>query len=117
MATQRIQGHPVLIIGAGRGGHALLEMFIEDNLVQVIAITDTNPKAAGLVLAKKQGIPVFTDTAEAIRACKDYPECIVYNLSHDETVAGEVSRVFGDKRVASGPEVKLFWQMSFLQNS
>lgn len=111
MATQRIQGHPVLIIGAGRGGHALLEMFIEDNLVQVIAITDTNPKAAGLVLAKKQGIPVFTDTAEAIRACKDYPECIVYNLSHDETVAGEVSRVFGDKRVASGPEVKLFWQM------
>ena len=111
MATQRIQGHPVLIIGAGRGGHALLEMFIEDNLVQVIAITDTNPDAAGLVLAKKLGIPAYTNTAEAIHACKDYPECIVYNLSHDETVAGEVSRVFGDKRVASGPEVKLFWQM------
>lgn len=111
MATQRIQGHPVLIIGAGRGGHALLEMFMEDKLVQVIAITDTNPDAAGLVLARKYGIPAYTDTAKAIQACKDYPECIVYNLSHDESVADEASRVFGDKRVASGPEVKLFWQM------
>jgi diguanylate cyclase (GGDEF)-like protein/PAS domain S-box-containing protein len=111
MATQRVQGHPVLIIGAGRGGHALLEMFIEDKLVQVIAITDTNPDAPGLVLAREYGIPAYTDTAEAIQACKDYPECIVYNLSHDESVADEVSRVFGDKRVASGPEVKLFWQM------
>lgn len=86
-------------------------MFIEDKLVQVIAITDTNPDAAGLVLARKYGIPAYTDTAEAIQACKDYPECIVYNLSHDESVADEVSRVFGDKRVASGPEVKLFCQM------
>ena len=111
MATQRIQGHPVLIIGAGRGGHALLEMFLEDNLVQVIAIADTNTEAPGIVLAKKYGIPSYADAAEAIRACKDYPDCIIYNLSHDDSVTGAVGKVFGDKRVASGPEVKLFWQM------
>lgn len=111
MATQRTQGHPVLIIGAGRGGNALLEMFLEDNLVQVIAIADTNADAPGILLAKDHGIPAYADAAEAIRACKDYPDCIVYNLSHDDTIAGQVSQVFGDKRVASGPEVKLFWQM------
>src|SRR5208282_1654713 len=38
-------------------------------------------------------------------------ECIVYNLSHDEAIPAEVAKVFGDKRVASGPEVNLFWQM------
>lgn len=111
MAPQRIKGHPVLIIGAGRGGHALLEMFLEDKFAQVVAIADTNPDAPGLLLAKSCKIPTYTDAAKAIRACKGYPDCIVYNLSHDDAIAGQVSQIFGDKRVASGPEVKLFWQM------
>ncbi len=111
MAIQRPLGHPVLIIGAGRGGHALLEMFLEDNLVQVIAIADTNADAPGIQLAKDNGIPTYADAAEAIRSCREYPDCIIYNLSHDDSIAGQVSLVFGNKRVASGPEVKLFWQM------
>ena len=111
MAAHSIQGYPVLIIGAGRGGHALLEMFLEDNLVQVIAIADTNPDAAGLQLAKQHDIPTYTDPIAALQACRKYPDCIVYNLSHDDTMALEVAKVFGDKRVTSGPEVKLFWQM------
>jgi diguanylate cyclase (GGDEF)-like protein/PAS domain S-box-containing protein len=35
----------------------------------------------------------------------------VYNLSHDDTIADEARKVFGDKRVSGGPEVMLFWQM------
>lgn len=111
MATQKIHGYPVLIIGAGRGGSALLEMFMEDSLVKVVAMADTNPGAPGLQLAKKHGIPTYDDAVEALQACKDYPDCIVYNLSHDDSIAGEATRIFGDKRVASGLEVKLFWQM------
>jgi diguanylate cyclase (GGDEF)-like protein/PAS domain S-box-containing protein len=111
MPSQRTQGYPVLIIGAGRGGAALLEMFLEDSLVKVIAIADTDADAPGLQLAKQQGIPTFTNAVEALRACKDYPDCIVYNLSHDDTIAAEANKVFGDKRVASGLEVQLFWQM------
>ncbi len=80
-------------------------------MVKVIAITDTNPEAPGIQLAKKHGIPIYTVAAEALRACKDYPDCIVYNLSHDDSIAEEAFKVFGDRRVASGPEVKLFWQM------
>lgn len=101
----------VLIIGAGRGGLALLEMFLEDNLARVVAIADVNPDAPGIQLAKHHGIPTYTDAAEAVRACQDYPECIVFNLSHDDSVSEEVGKVFGNKRVASGLEVKLFWQM------
>ncbi len=108
---QKIHGYPVLIIGAGRGGSALLEMFMEDNLVKVVAMVDTNPEAAGLQLAKKVGIPTYNNASEALQACKGYADCIVYNLSHDDSIAAEAARIFGDKRVASGPEVKLFWQM------
>lgn len=111
MATRKIQGYPVLIIGAGRGGSALLEMFMEDRLVEVIAIADSNPAAPGIRLAERHGIPTYADAGEALRACKDYPDCIVYNLSHDDAITEEVGKVFGNKRVASGLEVKLFWQM------
>lgn len=112
MSVQKKQGHPVLIIGAGRGGSALLEIFMEDALVNVIAMADSNPGAPGLKLAQKHGIATYTSATAALQACRDYPDCIVYNLSHDDSVTEEVGRVFGsDKRVASGPEVKLFWQM------
>lgn len=111
MAEHETQGHPVLIIGAGRGGHALLEMFLEDSLVKVVAMADTNPVASGIRLAKKHGIPTYADAVEAMQACMGYPDCIVYNLSHDDSIAEEADRIFGGKRVASGPEVKLFWQI------
>lgn len=111
MAAHKTQGHPVLIIGAGRGGLALLEMFLEDSLVRIVAVADTNPAAPGIRLAKKHGIPTYADAVEAMHACKDYPDCIVYNLSHDDSIAEEADRIFGGKRVTSGPEAKLFWQM------
>jgi len=111
MATQRILGHPVLIIGAGRGGTALLEMFVEDSLVNVLAIADTNPDAPGIQLAKNHGIPTYADAVEALQACKGHADCIVFNLSHDDAISEEVERVFVGKRMASGLEVKLFWQM------
>lgn len=111
MASQRTQGYPVVIIGAGRGGAALLELFMEENLVKVVAIADTDPDAPGIKLARQNGIATYTDAVTALQACRQYKDCIVYNLSHDDTIAGEVARIFGDKRVASGLEVKLFWQM------
>jgi diguanylate cyclase (GGDEF)-like protein/PAS domain S-box-containing protein len=111
MALQRTQGYPVVIIGAGRGGAALLELFMEENLVKVVAIADTDPAAPGIQLAKQNGIATYTDAVAALQACKHYKDCIVYNLSHDDTIAVEAASIFGDKRVASGLEVKLFWQM------
>lgn len=112
MSVGNNQGYPVLILGAGRGGSALLEMFLEDKLVNVIAIADPNPAAPGILLAKAHGIPGYVDAVDAIQACKDFPDCIVYNLTHNESLTAEVAKVFGDsKRVASGLEVNLFWQM------
>ena len=111
MPTQRTHGYPVLIIGAGRGGAALLEMFVADILVKVVAIADTNAEAPGIKLAKQHGIPTYSDAVKALHACREYRDCIVYNLSHDDSIAEEAYKVFGDRRVASGHEVQLFWQM------
>lgn len=111
MATRKIHGYPVLILGAGRGGAALLEMFIEDEYVEVLGIVDPSDNAPGLKLARGMGIPVYSNVSEALPYCKDYPDCIVYNLTHDDAVAEEVSRACDNKKVTSGPEAKLFWQI------
>jgi len=111
MSTQRTHGYPVLIIGAGRGGAALLEMFLADNLVKVVAIADTDAGAPGSKLAKQHGSTTCSNAVKALHACKEYHDCIVYNLSHDDSIAEEAYKVFGDRRVASGHEVQLFWQM------
>jgi diguanylate cyclase (GGDEF)-like protein/PAS domain S-box-containing protein len=111
MTIPNVRGYPVLIVGAGRGGAALLEMFMEESLVHVIAIADTDQDAPGIQLAIEHGIPTFNDPVKALQACKDHPDCLVYNMSHDDSIAEEASKVFGDKRVSSGAEVQLFWQM------
>lgn len=111
MAKRKLHGHPVLILGAGRGGSALLEMFLEDELVEVLAIADSNPGAPGILLAKEHNIPVYQDPKEAVFFCREYPDCIVYNLTHDNSIDGIVGDVFGQNKVTSGAEAKLFWQM------
>jgi diguanylate cyclase (GGDEF)-like protein/PAS domain S-box-containing protein len=111
MTKAKTPRHPVLIIGAGRGGTALLEMFLEDDLVNVLGIADKNADAPGLRLARDRGVSAFTDVADAVATCKPHPDCIIYNLTHDETVSEVVRSILGEKQLASGPEVELFWRM------
>lgn len=112
MVTRKIHGYPVLILGAGRGGSALLEMFLAEGLVEVIGIADSNLDSPGIEMARKQGIPVYADALDALRASKAHPDCIIYNLTHDDTLAQRATGILGDgKKVTGGLEAKLFWQM------
>ncbi|QHT47104.1 sigma-54-dependent Fis family transcriptional regulator [Bacillus sp. SB49] len=47
----------VLIVGAGKGGAALLKLLNEIERMQVVAITDIDPDAEGLILAEQMQIP------------------------------------------------------------
>jgi len=111
MAKRTIHGYPVLILGAGRGGAALLEMFIEDEHVEVLGIVDPDEDAPGIRLARAKNIPTYLNVSQALPSCKEYPDCIVYNLTQDDAVAEEISHAFANKKVTSGPEAKLFWQI------
>ena len=56
----------VAIIGAGAGGSALLSILARDPLVRIVGIAEINPKAPGLRLAKRYGIPVVRDYKELL---------------------------------------------------
>ena len=51
----------VAIIGAGRGGTALMEIFANDPLVQIVGVAEIDPHAPGLSLANRLRIPVTDD--------------------------------------------------------
>lgn len=57
----------VAIVGAGRGGRALLDLFHQISSIEVIGIADRDPRAPGLQRAREYEIPVTTDVAELIR--------------------------------------------------
>lgn len=48
----------VAILGAGRGGTAIIEILAPDPLVKIIGIAEVNPNAVGLELARRLRIPV-----------------------------------------------------------
>jgi len=56
----------VMIVGAGKGGSALLRILMETSMLKVKVIVDTNSHAPGLKLAKEYGIQTGTDWREFI---------------------------------------------------
>src|ERR1044071_4945643 len=56
----------IVIVGAGKGGRALLEMFVGDPTVSIAGVADVNPWAPGLELARRLNIPVATDLRELV---------------------------------------------------
>ncbi|TFJ93725.1 sigma 54-interacting transcriptional regulator [Lentibacillus salicampi] len=51
----------VLIVGAGKGGSALLEILHNTEKMNVVGIVDVNPRARGLQAAEHYGIPTGTN--------------------------------------------------------
>ena len=60
-------GHTkVAIVGAGRGGHALLDLLHKIPSIEIVGIADRNPAALGLQRAHELLIPVITDVLDLI---------------------------------------------------
>jgi signal transduction histidine kinase len=105
------QKYPVLILGAGRGGLALLEMFLDEKVVNIIGVADCDQNAPGIKLAIAHGIATYSNPFEAIQLSLSVPECIVYNLTHDDSLAEEAKKLFGNIKVTDGTEAGLLWRM------
>lgn len=99
----------VAIIGAGRGGTALMEIFARDPLVQIVGIAEINPAAPGIALAQRLKIPVMRDY-------RDLLDLEDLDLIIDVTGDPEVEQVVqGFHRlgvsVIGGPSAKFMWQL------
>ncbi len=57
----------VVIIGAGRGGTALMEIFANDPLVRIVGVADISDHAPGLGLAKRLHIRVTRNYRQLLK--------------------------------------------------
>jgi transcriptional regulator with PAS, ATPase and Fis domain len=97
----------VAIIGAGKGGTALVEILHKDPLVKVVGIADLNPDAPGLDLARRLKIPTTTDYRKLIRDGTD----LVIDVTGSKTVREELEKNAGQVEVIGGLSAKFMWQL------
>ncbi|MEH7886865.1 sigma-54-dependent Fis family transcriptional regulator [Bacillus sp. JJ1609] len=84
----------IMIVGAGKGGTAILDIFKQT--AKVVAVIDINTGAPGIVAAKKAGIQTGTDWREHLSEDID----IIIEVTGDE-------KVFRDLRDARGKSTVL----------
>jgi diguanylate cyclase (GGDEF)-like protein len=98
----------ILVIGAGRGGTAMLELFLDDPLINIVGIIDADPQAPGLAIAKKRGVQDFTDLAAAIEASRP---CLAFNLADDESVTAYAESQLGKENIIGGFQARFLWNL------
>lgn len=99
----------VAMIGAGRGGTALMEIFASDPLVKIVGVAEVSLHAPGIKLAKQLNIPVTQDYRELL-------EMEHLDLIIDVTGNPEVGRALLDFHrmgvtVIGGASAKFMWQL------
>jgi diguanylate cyclase (GGDEF)-like protein len=97
----------VLVIGAGRGGSAMIDLLLDDPLIKVVGIIDINPQAPAMAIAANRGIECFTDLAEAIEASRP---CLAFNLTGDESVTSSAVARLGSSNVIGGFQARFLWK-------
>ncbi|SIS54279.1 PAS domain S-box-containing protein [Salimicrobium salexigens] len=78
----------VIIVGAGTGGSALLNLLKETDQIEIVAITDINPGAIGLQKAAEFGIPFGENWEHWMDESVD----IIFEATGEEEVFKELQR-------------------------
>jgi diguanylate cyclase (GGDEF)-like protein/PAS domain S-box-containing protein len=99
---------PVMIIGAGLSGTALLDVFLLEENVNIVAVVDRNPRAIGLAVAKEHGIPTFDDAEAALRHAG---ACMVFNMTSDAALSAALAQHVGIGSVIGSKEAGFFWNI------
>ena len=98
----------ILVIGGGRGGTAMLDLFSNDSMIKIVGIFDANPQAPALEIAKERGIQNYPNLAEAIEASRP---CIVFNLTGDESVTDYAESRLGSENIVGGFQARFLWNL------
>ncbi|WP_050615702.1 sigma-54 interaction domain-containing protein [Bacillus testis] len=94
----------VMIVGAGKGGTAIMKLLLEIDFLKVGAVADMNPEAPGMILAREQGIPhdvnwkalldATFDTIIDVTGCEDtFQELRAAKDAHTVLIPGSVALI------------------------
>jgi len=99
----------VAIIGAGKGGRSLIEIFHDDPLVQIVGVADVDKNAPGILLAKKFRISVTQNFKRLLRSKK---ADLVIDVTGDAQVEDALhTALLPGMAIIGGPSAKFMWQL------
>ena len=101
----------LIIVGAGRGGTALLEIFHNDPTNQILGVVDINPDAKGILLAKEMGIKV-SKYPQTFLEDKTHHIDIIIDVTGSTKIQKELRAIKSpDTRMISGIAAKFIWAL------
>jgi signal transduction histidine kinase/CheY-like chemotaxis protein len=108
------EGAPLRVglVGAGKGGTALLELFLGAPAVQVVAVAEPNPKAPGVTLARAQQIPVVGSHREVFAY---RPQVVVEATGRPEVREDLLIARPIEVEIVGARGARLFWDVLMLR--
>jgi transcriptional regulator with GAF, ATPase, and Fis domain len=98
----------VILVGAGRGGRALVELFHKDPTVEIVGVADRDEGAPGLVLARELGLTVTTSYRELL-ATKVFD--LIIDVTGDPQFEREIYRLKpAEAEIVGGKAARFLWQ-------
>ena len=104
-------GQPIkiIILGAGTGGTALIDLFTRSSDVNIIGVADINPKAPGLRRARQLGIPVTNDVASLLH---QNGAGLIVDVTGDPGIGSLIAeRKAPGAEVLGGESAKFLWSL------
>ena len=99
----------VVILGAGKGGTAFLDLLSHLPEIEIIGIADKNPSAPGLAHARSLGVPVWENIPDLIG---HMGVNLIVDVTGNPEVAQIIERNKGEKsEILSGAASKLLWNV------
>ena len=99
----------VAIIGGGRGGKALMEIFANDPLVKIVGLAEIKPRTRGTQLAEKFEIPVTRNYRDFL-AMKHVD--LIIDVTGEDRVERALQKVHrSNVAIIGGASAKFMWQL------
>ncbi|MBK9308513.1 MAG: GHKL domain-containing protein [Nitrospira sp.] len=97
----------VAIIGAGRGGTALLEVLHQIPTIEIVGMTDKDPSAPGLKRAQELNVPVYGRTDDLLH---DQPLTLLMDVTGEPAIESALRQQKPTGAdIISGQASRLFW--------
>jgi transcriptional regulator with GAF, ATPase, and Fis domain len=99
----------IIVIGAGTGGKALVELFRHDPTIEIVGVADKNERAPGIVLARELGLPVTTSYRKLLgSATAD----LIIDVTGDPQVARDIPKLKADAtELVGGNSARFIWNL------
>lgn len=99
----------IILIGAGRGGKALVELFHSDPTVEIVAVVDKNERAQGLVYAHQLGLRIASSYA---RILSKEPADLIIDVTGDPAVACDLETLKPDTaEIIGANSARFIWNL------